>query len=407
FKISLQVPVGKAQELSAEFFLEGLDEKVSAKQSFQVAKQDEVVNVQFQPKLGALKVKALPRAGDLYLEGKFEGEKSPAKSIQIEDIALDVPIYLPHGKYVAEIRVPQRLDGTESTVRQVKFRREFELGEAKGEFVLNAPDESLSTFPAVIKTQPDGAELYVDGKKLGVTPFTGNIPMGRHKLVLKKEGFSDYEKEISIEINTPYEANYNLETTPAGVYVNEGRKLLKKGQYNAAIEKLAEALKANPEAVERGQIHMLLGEAFLQSKTYDQALAYYQKAAESPENAKKARLGVAEAHAGLGNKAQALIEVVDVFLKTEDKQLKSQAASTYKRISPMKSVLYVTSEPVGAQVTINGNPISQATPVILSDLMVGSYRVGVSKPGFKNFETRVTLPISAIKPVIVKLEAEQ
>lgn len=407
FKISLQVPVGKAQELSAEFFLEGLDEKVSAKQSFQVSKQDEVVNVEFKPKLGALKVKALPRMGDLYLEGKFEGEQSPAKSIQIQDVALDVPMYLPYGKYLAEIRVPQRLEGTDSTLKQVKFRREFELGEGKGEFVLDAPDTSLESFPAVIQSQPDGAELYVDGKKLGETPFTGDIPMGRHKLTLKKEGFSDYEKEISIEINTPYQANFNLETTPAGVFVNDGRNLLKKGKYNAAIEKLAEALKRNPEAVERAQIHLLLGEAFLQSKTYDQALAYYQKAAESPGISKKARLGVAEAQAGLGNKADALIEVVDVYLKTEDKQLKSQAASVYKRISPMKSVLYVTSDPVGAQVTINGNPIGQTTPVILSDLMVGSYRVGVAKPGFKNFETRVTLPISAIKPVIVKLEAEQ
>lgn len=407
FKISLQVPAGKPQELSAEFFLEDLDEKITAKQTFQIQKQDEVAQVKFQPQLGALKISALPKTGELYLEGKFAGEQGPAKAIQLEDINFDTPVYLPHGNYVAEIRVPQELEGTGSTVDTVRFRREFSLSPESGEFELSASDEAIKTFPAQIDTKPTGAELLVDGKKVGETPFKGDLPTGRHTLSLKKEGFNDYEKEITIEMNTPYVATFNLDTSPAGEFVNQGRQFLKKGQTNEAIEKLAEALKRNPEPTELGQIHMLLGEAFLQSKTYDQSLAYFQKASERPELSKKAKLGMAEAQAGLGQKAQALIQVVDVFLNTRDEQLKSQAETVYKRISPMKSVLYVTSEPTGAQVTINGNAINQTTPVILSDLMVGSYRVTLNKPGFKTFETKVTLPLSTIKPVIVKLEGEQ
>ena len=57
--------------------------------------------------------------------------------------------------------------------------------------------------------------------------------------------------------------------------------------------------------------------------------------------------------------------------------------------------------------SINGNPLAQATPVILSDLLVGSYRVTIQKDGFKPFESRVTLPLSAIKPLIVKLQPVQ
>lgn len=407
FKINLQVPAGKPQELGAEFYLEKLGEKVAAKETFEVKSQDEVVKVHFKPQLGALHIKALPKDGQLYLEGKFEGEQGPAKAIQVKDITFDEPLYLPFGSYVAEIKVPEPLPGSETTHPVARYRREFAFNDQTAEFTIDAPDEVLKKFPAKIGTEPAGAEILVDGQKVGDTPFEGDLPMGRHQLTLKKEGFNDLEKEIAIEVNTPYVASFNLETSPAGEFVNKGRDFLQKGMYNEAIEQLAEAIKRNPDPTELNQIHMLLGEAFLGYKTYDQAFAYFQRASEAPEYAPRAKLGMAEAQAGMGQKDQALINILDVILNTKDAKIQSQAQSVYKRISPMKSILYVNSDPKGAQITVNGNPISQATPVILSDLMVGSYRIGVNKPGFKSYETRVTVPVSSIKPLIVKLEPEQ
>jgi pSer/pThr/pTyr-binding forkhead associated (FHA) protein/predicted negative regulator of RcsB-dependent stress response len=406
FKISVQVPVGQPQELSADFLLEGIGEKWTEKTNFQVQKQDELVTVKFQPKLGSLKISALPKNGDLYLEGKYEGTPNQPKSIKLSDIAFNTPIYLPYGKYVAEIRMPEMLEGSNSPVNSIKFRREFEMSQASPEYTISASDEVIKTFPAKITSNPPGAELLLDGKKQGETPFNGNLPTGRHNLVLKKEGFNEFAKEISIELNTPYEANYNLMTTPAGEFINKGRDLVKKGQYNEAIEQLAEALKRNPEATELSQIHILLGDAFVQNKTYDQALAYYQKARENPEYATRADLGIAEAYAGLGQNDQALVKLVDTVLNTKDEKTRSDAESLYHKIYPMKSVLYLTTQPPGAAVTVNGNPVGQVTPVILSDLMVGSYRISVQKEGFKPFETRVTMSMSAIKPLIVNLEAQ-
>ncbi len=406
FKISLQIPPGKPQEISAEFFLEGVQEKVTTKQTFQANQQDAVVAVDLKPALGTLKIEALPKRGELYLEGGFGGAPGASKSVKLDKISFNQPIYLPLGKYVAEIRVAENLEGGSSQVNVVRYRREFEFKEGQNQYTLSASEGALANFPAKISTQPSGAELLVDGKKMGDTPFSGDLPMGRHKLTLKKEGFSDFEKEISIEMNTPYEASFNLETSPAGEYVNKGRDLLKKGMASQAIENLAEALKRNPEITERHQIHMLLGEAFVQTKTFDQALAYYQKAAESPDYAPAARVGMAEAYAGLGQKDQAYLELLQVFLNTQDNKTRSQVETVFKRISPMRSLLYVATEPAGAQIQINGQSVSQPTPVILSDLMVGSYRISIQKPGFKNFETRVSLPISSIKPVVVQLQAE-
>ncbi|MFO1464581.1 MAG: PEGA domain-containing protein [bacterium] len=407
FKISLQVPVGQPQELTAEFFLENIGEKWTEKVTFQAQKQDEVVPVNVQAKIGQLKVVALPKNGELYLEGKFQPNQAEMKPLKVSNLTFDLPVYLPFGKYVAEARMPETLEGSTSTVNAVKFRREFELTQAAPQFTIEAGDEAIKTFPAQINSNPPGADLLVDGKKVGQTPYNGNLPTGRHKLALKKEGFNDFEKELSIELNTPYTANFNLNTSPAGEFINKGRQLLKAGQYNEAVENLAEALKRQPEATELAQIHMLLGQAFLKTQTFDQALAYFQRAKDSPEYAKSAELGMAEAYSGLGQNDKALVALINIVLNTKDEKIQSDAESLYHKISPMKSVLYVATEPPGAQISVNGNPISQATPVILSDLLVGSYRVSIQKDGFKPFESRVSVPLSAIKPLIVKLEPAQ
>ncbi|MGH7830577.1 MAG: PEGA domain-containing protein, partial [Candidatus Binatia bacterium] len=220
---------------------------------------------------------------------------------------------------------------------------------------------------------------------------------------LKKEGFNDFEKEISIDLNTPYSANYNLATTPAGEYINKGRELIRKGLYNEGIEQLAEALKRNPEPTEMSQIHLLLGNAFLKTKTYDQALAYYQKAKESPENVLPAELGLAEAYAGLGQNAQALSKLIDIVLNTKDAKIRSQAETLYHQIYPMRSTIYVASEPAGAQVLINDKPFG-VTPIVLSEITAGTYRLSVQLDGFKPYQSRVSLSLSQIKPVVVKLE---
>ncbi|HCU23873.1 MAG TPA: hypothetical protein DF383_02555, partial [Deltaproteobacteria bacterium] len=405
FKVSVQAPVGQAQELSAEFFLENIGEKWVEKQSFQIAKQDEVIPATFTARVGQLKVTALPKNGTLYLEGKFQPGQNEAKPIKIANLSFGQPVLLPFGSYVAEIRQTETLDGSSSTVNAVKYRREFQITPQAPEFTIEAPDQAVNSFPAQINSNPPGADLLVDGKKMGATPFSGNLPTGRHQLVLKKEGFNDFEKELSIELNTPYSANFNLATSPAGELINKGRQLIKAGQYNEAIEKLAEALKRGPEPTELAQIHITLGQAFIKTKNYDQALAYFQRAKESPEYDKQADLGMAEAYSGLGQNDQALIRLVNITMNTKDEKIRSDAETLYHKLYPMKSVLYIVTEPAGAALSVNGNPIGQATPVILSDLTMGSYRVNVQKDGFKTFESRVTLPLSAIKSLAVKLES--
>ena len=54
-----------------------------------------------------------------------------------------------------------------------------------------------------IKTEPDGADVFVDGKKVGVTPYMlEKISFGQHRVELQKAG---YEKSVKVVVINPEE----------------------------------------------------------------------------------------------------------------------------------------------------------------------------------------------------------
>lgn len=407
FQVSILANIKAPTQFTAEYLLEEIGETVKEKKTVQFNAQDELAKVEFGTLLGAIKLDALPKNGNLYLEGAFEYENFQPKPLKVQNVAFGKPIYVPLGKYVVELRELQSVSGTAGTLPRIKYRREFVLNNQNREYVLNVKDEELASFPATLTSEPSGAAVLIDGKKVGETPFKGNLPLGQHKLTLRKEGFEDKTDTLNMDVNIPYSANFTLGTTPAGNYVNLGRNAINKGQYNQAIEHLIEALKRNPDKQELGQIHYLLGKSFLKTQNYEQAQGYFEKAIADKAYAHQAELGLAEVYSATGQAGQALAKIVNVVLNTTDEKVKSQAATLYNRLYPIKSAVYIATEPSGAQITINGNPIGQPTPLILSDLMVGTYRVQANKDGYKPIEIRFNLEISSIKPVIIKLEPLQ
>ncbi len=55
----------------------------------------------------------------------------------------------------------------------------------------------------MVSTDPPGAQLYLNNKKdkLGTTPFEGEIPLGKHVLIVEMKGFSDIKREIHVQEN--------------------------------------------------------------------------------------------------------------------------------------------------------------------------------------------------------------
>jgi hypothetical protein len=68
-----------------------------------------------------------------------------------------------------------------------------------------APPEKSMTSSQVedestvdIKSNPDGAEIYVDGKFVGNAPSKLRIPAGDHLLRASMSGYTDWQKTITI-----------------------------------------------------------------------------------------------------------------------------------------------------------------------------------------------------------------
>lgn len=60
---------------------------------------------------------------------------------------------------------------------------------------------------AQINSEPQGAEIYVDGKLVGSTPSKISIAAGEHTLKIVRGGFKDWERNILVEIGS--EPNFN------------------------------------------------------------------------------------------------------------------------------------------------------------------------------------------------------
>jgi hypothetical protein len=49
-----------------------------------------------------------------------------------------------------------------------------------------------------ITSEPDGAEIYLDGKFVGNTPGKLKIPAGTHSIVLKSSGHVDWQRALEV-----------------------------------------------------------------------------------------------------------------------------------------------------------------------------------------------------------------
>lgn len=58
---------------------------------------------------------------------------------------------------------------------------------------------SVRTIPLMIKTNPGGADVFVDGMTKGATPLRLILPMGKHQVTLNHAGYVVVEKQITVD----------------------------------------------------------------------------------------------------------------------------------------------------------------------------------------------------------------
>ena len=60
-----------------------------------------------------------------------------------------------------------------------------------------------------IKSNPEGATLYIDGKQVGTTPYTLEIASGNYDIRLTYDGYKDYQQRTHLDSSRPI-VNYRL-----------------------------------------------------------------------------------------------------------------------------------------------------------------------------------------------------
>ena len=65
-----------------------------------------------------------------------------------------------------------------------------------------------------VKSDPDGAEISIDGKFVGNTPSTLRLQPGDHSISIKKSGFGNWERTITSAAGGNVTLNASLEKTP-------------------------------------------------------------------------------------------------------------------------------------------------------------------------------------------------
>lgn len=110
-----------------------------------------------------------------------------------------------HGK---DITIPK---GTEITAY---INGDTRLDEAK--FQPAKPDavsNAVATALLDIVSTPAGADIEIDGKFVGSTPSSINVSPGDHDIAVKKAGFTDWDKKVSVSSG---HINIAAELTPQG-----------------------------------------------------------------------------------------------------------------------------------------------------------------------------------------------
>jgi hypothetical protein len=69
----------------------------------------------------------------------------------------------------------------------------------------------------VVKTTPKGGQIFVDGKGVGVTPFEGEISIGRRAVEIRRDGFQAYREVIQVGAGEVYKLDVTLQKGAAEV----------------------------------------------------------------------------------------------------------------------------------------------------------------------------------------------
>ncbi len=148
---------------------------------------------------GKLSIDSYPQNSEVYLNGEYIGTTPLEQSLKI-------------GKYILEVKKAGYKD----------YKKDITIERGKETIVI--ANLEISTGTLIVKTQPDGATVFVDGKNYGLTPIEiGDLEIGEHEIVISKDGYAQIIKKIDIG-EEPYTLEEILTKAISEVFINTNPK---------------------------------------------------------------------------------------------------------------------------------------------------------------------------------------
>jgi hypothetical protein len=94
---------------------------------------------------------------------------------------------------------------------QIVSKVKLEDAKPSGEAAQPATASAASTAKLSITSEPDGADIEIDGNFSGNTPSDLEVPEGEHTIVVKKSGYKDWERKMKVAAGSSIHLNADLE----------------------------------------------------------------------------------------------------------------------------------------------------------------------------------------------------
>lgn len=167
--------------------------------------EKKVFNLGPKPIYGTISVTSMPGDADIYIGDRYYG-KTP---MIIDSLLI--------GNKTVEIRK----EGFSTVKKEIMVE----------ETVTNSMEATLDMGKEIsIYTLPKGAEIFINGEKIGVSPLKANIGFGQNVIAIKKDNFEEISQTIEIEDDTEllnfdlspkkYAVNFNSSPEGANIQIN-------------------------------------------------------------------------------------------------------------------------------------------------------------------------------------------
>ena len=289
--------------------------------------------------------------------------------------------------------------------------------EEEQDFTIKNPYGKIS-----VSTTPSNAEIYLDGEYLGTSPMTiPNVEQGKHTVLLKKDGYNEVSTSVSVTVDsesflsktlTQKTGSVSISTIPSnaeiyldGEYlgtspmtipnVEQGKYtvLLKKDGYNEVITSVS--VTADSENFLSKTLTQKTGSVSISTNpTGSQVTIDGRDVGVSP-------LAVDDLTLGSHIIALSRNDYRDV---SDSFYIKAGSKTTYfKTLIKESGNIAIDSTPSGACVYIKG-AYKGVTPLTVEGLSPDTYSVSLSKEGYKDLQSTVTVKDGSTASVSVSME---